>query len=102
MLFKLGWGNTVAYRVCGLSTLLSFTLVRVLSQPLCQLSMWRTRALWGEHRYLFVTMMGSSNAFIALNTLWWTKLLKRALGRKGALKRSRGHAPEAAARAKDA
>ncbi len=89
-------------------TLLAFTLLRLLLQPLCAASMWRTRSMWGAQRkYLFAFEMGVEVAFVALNTLWWYKLMRRALGgSKAAGKKAnagaRANAPEAAAKARKA
>ena len=78
-------------------TLLLFALVRVVASPLCLASLWKHRALWAPRTGLFYFEFGVTVFFVALNFLWFYKLLRMAARptRKHDAKRA---APAAASR----
>ena len=101
-LFKLGLDGTAAYSLCAAATLVTFTLLRMVLQPLCLLSLVQSKGLWGssaQQQALFYTMAAICAAFNALNTMWWMKLVQRAIGltrkkKAGAPASSRGRKAE--------
>ena len=80
-LHKLELTDTWAYKASAAATLALFTATRVVASPLCLASLWRHRALWGAaYTQLFRFNLGVTAFFVALNYLWWFKLMRRAFG----------------------
>ncbi len=79
-LHKLELTDTLAYKLSAVATLALFTLMRVVASPLCLVSLWQSRALWGAHALLFRFNLAVTAFFVALNYLWWFKLMRRAFG----------------------
>ena len=95
-LHKLGLTDTLAYKASAVATLALFTATRAVASPLCLASLWQHRALWGAHTRLFGFNLAVTACFVALNYVWWLKLLRRAAGTGG--KQRRGSAPAGAAK----
>lgn len=105
-LFKLGLDDTAVYSLCAAGTLVSFTLLRMVLQPLCLVSLVQSKALWGTQQALFYSMASICVAFNGLNTMWWLKLVQRAMGlarkKGGPKKAASGAAAPASSRGKKA
>lgn len=68
----------MVYKVSALLLVILFTLTRTVSSTLCLASLWSTRALWGTQTALFYFNLSITGFFVALNFIWWVKLLHRA------------------------
>jgi hypothetical protein len=83
VLYKLKLVDTVVYKLAAATTLVLFTLLRVVASPLCLASLWHYRALWEPRTGLFYFELAITAFFVTLNYVWWVKLLQRAFGGSG-------------------
>ena len=88
VLYKLKLVDTVVYKLAAATTLVLFTLLRVVASPLCLASLWHHRALWDPRTGLFYFELSITAFFVTLNSVWWVKLVRRAFAGSGDAKRA--------------
>lgn len=89
LLYKLGLQDSAAYKACAALTLLLFTLLRVVLQPLNLVTLYRRRALWAlVSMRLWASQFAVTTFFVVLNLFWWVKLVAKAAQGVKAAKRA--------------
>lgn len=80
ILRTLGLKHTALFNVCALATLLTFTLLRIVMQPLCMVSLYHSHHLWAaaNQSTLWLILLLIGCGFCLLNFVWWSMLMRKA------------------------